>query len=284
MLSGALDAARAAPWQWPPARGWYEATGRARLRSMFPTARGLPLLLALTALSAPATAGNLPGDFVYLRDVDPGIAQDIRYAGSDNFTGRPLPGYGAAECVLRADVARALANVQADLARQQLGLKIYDCYRPARAVAAFARWSRDDRDAGAGKRFFPRLEKRALFNGGYIAAHSAHSAGNAVDLTLIARPAPPASAFDRNAAYGPCTAPPSQRAPDNALDMGTGFDCFDDTSRTASAAIAPEQRRRRALLVAAMRAHWFHNYFREWWHFSFGARGRTYDFPIAPRP
>ena len=174
--------------------------------------------------------------------------------------------------------AGARPTSQADLARQQLGLKVYDCYRPARAVAAFARWSRDDSDAGAGKRFFPRLEKRALFNGGYIAAHSAHSAGNAVDLTLIARPAPPAPAFDPNANYGPCTAPPSQRAPDNALDMGTGFDCFDDASRTASLAIALGQRRRRALLGAAMRARGFHNYFREWWHFSFGARGPIYDF------
>jgi D-alanyl-D-alanine dipeptidase len=255
---------------------------------MLLTARGLAFLLALTALSAPAAAGSLPKDFVYLRDVDPGIAQDMRYAGPNNFTGRPLPGYGAAECVLRADVAQALARVEADLAREQLGLKVYDCYRPARAVSTFARWAQDGKDdgkdAGAGKRFFPRLEKRALFNGGYIAAHSAHSAGNAVDLTLIARGAPPAPAFDRNAAYGPCTAPAAQRAPDNALDMGTGFDCFDDSSRTSSAAIAPEQKRRRALLVAAMRAHGFHNYFREWWHFSLGARGRIYDFAIGPRP
>ena len=251
---------------------------------MLLTARGLPFLLALTALSASAAAGSLPKDFVYLRDVDPSIAQDMRYAGPNNFTGRPLPGYGAAECVLRADVARALARIEADLARQQLGLKVYDCYRPARAVAAFARWSRNDSDAGAGKRFFPRLEKRALFNGGYIAAHSAHSAGNAVDVTLIARPAPLAPAFDPHAAYGPCTAPAALRAPDNALDMGTGFDCFDDSSRTSSAAIAPEQKRRRALLVAAMRRRGFHNYLREWWHFSFGARpAQAYDFPIEAR-
>jgi D-alanyl-D-alanine dipeptidase len=173
---------------------------------MFPTARGLPFLLALTALSAPAAAGSLPRDFVYLRDIAPGIAQDMRYAGPNNFTGRPVPGYGAAECVLRADVARALAHVEADLARQQLGLKVYDCYRPARAVAAFARWAKSA-DDGATKRFYPALDKRALFNGGYIAAHSAHSGGNAVDLTLIARGAAPAPAFDRNANYGPCICP-----------------------------------------------------------------------------
>ena len=97
---------------------------------------------------------------------------------------------------------------EADLARQQLGLKVYDCYRPARAVAAFARWSHDGADDGATKRFYPALDKRALFNGGYIAAHSAHSAGNAVDLTLRVRDVAPdarlgaAPSTRRTANYG----------------------------------------------------------------------------------
>ena len=91
-------------------------------------------------------------------------------------------------------------------------------------------------------------------------------------------------AFDPHASYGPCTGPAAQRAPDNAIDMGTGFDCFDEKSHTLSAAVSPAQKRWRAKLVAAMRARGFRNYFREWWHFSFGARGQAYDFPIAPRP
>src|SRR5512135_1357863 len=91
-------------------------------------------LAALAALLTPAAAGSLPKGFVYLRDVDPGIAQDMRYAGANNFTGRPLSGYDAAECVLRREVALALAKVQADLAAQDLSLKVYDCYRPTRAV------------------------------------------------------------------------------------------------------------------------------------------------------
>ena len=65
--------------------------------------------------------------------------------------------------------------------------------------------------------------------------------------------------------------------------MGTGFDCFDERSHTASRAITPEQQRRRAILVAAMRARGFHNYFREWWHFSFGRAGGAYDFAIETR-
>jgi D-alanyl-D-alanine dipeptidase len=250
-------------------------------------------LIALLSLSGPAAAAErLPAGFVYLRDIDPSIAQDMRYAGSDNFTGQPLPGYGAGECVLRRAVAQALAQVQADLARENLSLKVYDCYRPTRAVRAFMRWAQESekepdkagaRDAPT-KRFFPALEKRTLFASGYIAAHSAHSTGSAVDLTLIQRPAAPAPPFDRSAAYGSCTGPAAQRAPDTSLDMGSGFDCFDTRSYTASAAITAEQRRRRATLLAAMRARGLHNYFREWWHFSFGPRGGpAYDFPIEAR-
>ena len=250
-------------------------------------------LIALLSLSGPAAAAErLPAGFVYLRDIDPSIAQDMRYAGFDNFTGHPLPGYGAGECVLRRDVAQALAQVQADLARENLSLKVYDCYRPTRAVRAFMRWAQESekepdkagaRDAPT-KRFYPTLEKRTLFASGYIATHSAHSTGSAVDLTLIARPAAPAPPFDRSAAYGSCTGPAAQRAPDNSLDMGSGFDCFDARSHTSSGAITPAQKRWRARLVAAMRAHGFYNYFREWWHFSFGPRaGPAYDFPIEAR-
>ncbi len=72
--------------------------------------------LAALLMPAAALAGRLPPGFVYLRDVAPGIAQDMRYAGANNFTGRPLPGYDAPECVLKREVAEALARVAADLA------------------------------------------------------------------------------------------------------------------------------------------------------------------------
>ena len=165
--------------------------------------RNAPGLLLALFLAVPAGAAErLPEGFVYLREVAPGIVQDMRYAGFDNFTGRPLPGYAAPECVLRRAVAQALARVQADLARENLGLKVYDCYRPARAVAAFVRWAQSA-DDGASKRFYPALEKRSLFAQGYIAAHSGHSTGMAVDLTLVKLAAPPTPAFDRNAALRP---------------------------------------------------------------------------------
>ncbi|MBI2716105.1 MAG: M15 family metallopeptidase [Rhizobiales bacterium] len=248
-------------------------------------APGLAALLSLLLPTAPIAAREaLPDGMVYLRDVDGSIVQDMRYAGPDNFVGRPLPGYGAGECVLRREVAQALARVQAELARQQLNLKVYDCYRPRRAVAAMARWANDGAAADAGKRFYPALEKRTLFASGYIAAQSAHSTGTAIDLTLVKLPAAPAAAFDPAARYGACTGPAAQRAPDSSLDMGTGFDCFDARSHTASNAISSEQKRARATLLAAMRQHGFKNYFREWWHFTYSVPdARSYDVPIGPR-
>lgn len=202
-----------------------------------------PILL-LTLVEA-AAQGALPPGFVYLRDVDPTIAQDMRYASADNFVGRPLPGYDAPECVLRRDAALALKQVQADLALSGLALKVYDCYRPARAVQAMAQWANDGKDGGATRRFFPKLQKNTLFALGYISSRSEHSMGIAIDLTLVETPAAPTAPFDRTAAYGPCTGPATQRAPDNSLDMGTGYDCFDALSHTSNADIGAEQRRRR---------------------------------------
>jgi D-alanyl-D-alanine dipeptidase len=240
--------------------------------------------IALAAPAAAVVATVLPPGFVYLRDVDPTIAQDIRYASVNNFVGRPLPGYGAAECLLRREAALALKKVQADLAATGVGLKVYDCYRPARAVRAMAQWANDGRGAGTSKRFFPRLEKAKLFALGYIAMRSAHSSGTAIDLTLVPLPTPPAATFDPSASYGSCAGPAAQRAPDDSLDMGTGYDCLDPASHTANGAIGEEQRRNRNKLVAAMRKHGFKNYFREWWHFSYGAPAGYYDVPIGPRP
>jgi D-alanyl-D-alanine dipeptidase len=238
---------------------------------------------AALSFSLAAAQSALPAGFVYLRDLDPSIAQDIRYAGSDNFVGRALPGYDAAECILRQDAAAALKRVQADLASSGFSLKVYDCYRPLRAVHAMAAWANDGRPDTATRRFFPKLHKSMLFGMGYIASHSQHPSGNTVDLTLIPRTGAGVAAFNPSAAYGPCTASAAERSPDNSLDMGTGFDCFDPASYTASTLIGAEQRRQRRILLEAMRRQGFRNYFREWWHFSYSAPGRSYDFSIRPR-
>jgi zinc D-Ala-D-Ala dipeptidase len=247
---------------------------------------GVALAAAIAAVAGRAAAeGTLPHGFVYLRDVDPTIAQDIRYAGADNFIGRPIVGYEAAECILKREVAAALKRVEADLRERRLRLKVYDCYRPERSVRAMMQWARDGGPDGRDNRFFPRLEKSRLFALGYLAASSRHSAGTAVDVTLIEPARGSAGAFDRTARYGPCTGPPSQRSPDDSIDMGTGYDCLDVNSHTASVAVGAEPQRWRALLVAAMRKHGFRNYHREWWHFSYAVAGPSvhYDVPIRPR-
>jgi D-alanyl-D-alanine dipeptidase len=172
--------------------------------------------------------------------------------------------------------------VQADLAASGLSLKVYDCYRPIRAVRAMAAWVNDGRAEAATKRFFPKLPKSSLLRAGYIASRSRHSSGTTIDLTLMRTGATAPAAFDPKVAYGACTAPPAQRGPDNAVDMGTSFDCFDAASYTASAAIGAEARRWRNVLLAAMRKQGFANYDHEWWHFSYaGSAGApAYDFPI----
>lgn len=237
----------------------------------------------MTPLTAAAVQAQTP--LVYLRDIDASIRQDIRYAGRDNFTGKPLPGYDAAECVLRRPVALALKRVQADLVSQGLSLKVYDCYRPTRAVAAMAAWARDAHATSDTSRFYPKLDKSRLFALGYISGHSAHSRGVAVDLTIVPRNAAPAAPFDPAARYGACTAPQPERAPDDSLDMGTGFDCFDVKSHTASAAIAPAQTANRRILLEAMRRYGFTNYKREWWHFSYDRAddGVAFNAPIRAR-
>jgi len=85
--------------------------------------------------------GSSPGDFVNLRDIDPTIIQDIRYATSNNFVGRRLAGDGAAECVVKREVGIRPKAVQLELAGQNLSLKKLDCYRPARAVADMVAWA-----------------------------------------------------------------------------------------------------------------------------------------------
>jgi len=246
--------------------------------------RLLPTLIITLFLAVPAHARDmLPPGFVYLRDVDPSIAQDIRYATADNFTGHPLPGYNAGECILRREAATALKRVQSELAHENLSLKVYDCYRPTRAVRAMEAWAHDGYDDPATRRFYPVHPKRNLFALGFIAAQSRHSTGTAIDLTLIRLPEKPAARFDPAARYGSCTGPAERRAPDSSIDMGTGFDCFDLHSYRDTSAISPEQRRWRGVLNAAMHRHGFANYFREWWHFSFyGApEPRAYDFAIV---
>jgi D-alanyl-D-alanine dipeptidase len=229
-----------------------------------------------------AGAQALPGGFVLLREIDPTILQDIRYAGSNNFVGRPLAGYGAAECVVKREVGLKLKAVQQELASQKLSLKMFDCYRPARASRDMWLWAQNGRETPAERRFNPAFRKADLFRLGYIATHSQHSTGAALDLTLVDLAADNSAAFDPAKTYADCTAPENVRAPEGSVDMGSGYDCTDIKGHTNARSITPAQRRWRNLLVTAMAKQGFVNYSKEWWHFSLpGAGGPAYDFPIT---
>jgi D-alanyl-D-alanine dipeptidase len=245
-------------------------------------------MLAAATLLAPATrlaANELPQGFVYLRDVDPTIQQDIRYAGSANFVGHAIPGYDAAECVLVRQAANVLKAVQTKLKEKQLSLKVYDCYRPARAVGSFVDWAKTPDQAKTKSVYYPALAKRALFPD-YIATRSGHSRGATVDLTLVPldTTAPSEASIEQNTAA--CTAPKLARAPDNGLDMGTSFDCFDTKANTAASGLTEDERQNRAFLVDVMGRSGFKNYEKEWWHFTLENEpypNTIFDFPISPR-
>lgn len=257
------------------------------LRPAIPRATTLLAAFCLCSISAIAQESQrLPPELVFLRDVAPSIAQDIRYASPFNFTGRKVPGYESAECILTRETALALKRVQAGLERRGLSLKVYDCYRPRRAVAHFSRWVQ--RPARAGEpdnmAYMPATPRQKLMQLGYIAAVSRHSRGDTVDLTLIELPGASPKQPDPSTLYGPCTGPVEERAPDNSVDMGTGYDCFDPKSKTASPTITEAQKKWRETLVAAMVRGGFHNYHREWWHFTYGpGDGPSYDFPISAK-
>src|SRR5258707_1766736 len=242
------------------------------------------IMFAALAMAGPATAQPLLGDFVRLRDIDPTIIQDIRYAGSNNFVGRPLRGYEAAECVVKRRVALALKNIQQELAPQKLSLKMLDCYRPVRPVQDMVVWAHNGRQTTAERRYIPAFHKADLFRLGYIAEHSGHSTGTAVDLTLVDLNADNSPQYDPNKTYADCTADARARAPEASVDIGTGYECSDVKAHTRARPITPDQRRWRNVLVAAMAKQGFVNYWKEWWHFSLpGAGGPAYDFPITAR-
>lgn len=228
------------------------------------------VLMAGAALSADAFAGDLPAGFVRLAEIDKSIRQDIRYAGSLNFLGRPAKGYEAPVCILTAPAANALAAAQRKLAGEGLTLVVFDCYRPATATADFIAWS------GSGEtedpRWHPKVKRRDLIAEGYIGARSSHSRGSTVDVAIA--PIEPA----------PAPSPACGSGDAQTLDFGTGFDCFDKASETAHKPLTDGARANRQKLVDTMKAAGFRNYSREWWHFTLRKEPhpeQLFDFPVT---
>ena len=183
---------------------------------------------------------------VDVRTLDSTIRVDARYAGPDNFTGAPLPGYNANRALLRREAAEALARVQHRLAAEGLGLKIWDGYRPVRATQAMVAWTE-------------RTNQTWLLDSGYIARRSRHNQGVAVDLTLV----------DLHSGV--------------ELPMGTSFDTFGDAAHTDNATGAVKQSRDH--FVEVMASEGFTNYPMEWWHFTYVVEGPVpFDLVIRAAP
>jgi D-alanyl-D-alanine dipeptidase len=244
--------------------------------------------IALIAAPMPAAAARpdpaAPPEFVALGDLDPTILQEIRYATPHNFTGHPIDGYGAPSCILTRPAAEALALAQQDFLERGYTLKVYDCYRPQRAVDEFVSWAADLADERMKAEFYPRVDKSALFADGYIAERSGHSRGSTLDVTIVALPAADTPPYIPGHSLVDCAAPHADRFPDNSVDMGTGFDCFDTLAHTWDPRISGDQAKNRLLLDEGLERQGFVNYDKEWWHFTLKPEpfpDTFFDFPIG---
>src|SRR5262249_22940260 len=138
-------------------------------------------------LTPPSGRAAMPAEFVDAASAVDGLVVDMRYFGNENFVGRRIDGYEQPRCLLTRQAAAALARVQRELAARDLSLQVLDGYRPTRAVTHFVRWARDIADVKRKAEYYPAIDKRHLFQLGYIAERSGHSRGSTVDLTLARR-------------------------------------------------------------------------------------------------
>jgi D-alanyl-D-alanine dipeptidase len=210
---------------------------------------------------------DIPEGFVEIREVIPDIFLDLRYITNHNFLGVPVDGYAAEKCYITKAAADSLAKVQDELRIFNLSLKIYDAYRPQRAVDHFVIWAKDLSDTITKKEFYSTVDKSRLFIDGYIAEKSGHSRGSTVDLTIVPIPLASQPEFKVNDQCE-CFESAEKRFKDNSIDMGTGFDCFHHLSHTENPELTPQQRANRLLLKSLMDKYGFKNLAEEWWHYT----------------
>ena len=198
--------------------------------------------------------------FVLLSDYIPGIVQEIRYFSTYNFVGDRIDGYEEPCSLLTLQAARALKSVSNEAAVMGYRLKIFDTYRPARAVKHFVLWGIDDLDTKMKPFFYPDLQKQDLFAQGYIASKSSHSRGSTVDLTLL------------------------DISTGKELDMGSPFDFFSEVSHPDYKGVTDEQYDNRMSLRKIMVRSGFVPIDCEWWHFTLEDEpfpDTYFDFPVS---
>lgn len=219
------------------------------------------VLLSLAAQSSLAQVGDesVPASFAEIGEYSENIRIELRYFGENNFVGSVVDGYRAEKLFMSREAARALARVQEEVEAFGLSLKVFDAYRPQRAVDHFVRWAADLNDTKMKPVFYPDVAKDILFSEGYISARSGHSRGSSVDLTLV------------DAETG------------EELDMGTPWDFFDPASWPSYQNLPAQVRANRNLLASVMTKHGFRAIRTEWWHFNLANEpfpDTYFDFPV----
>lgn len=205
--------------------------------------------LVLTCLVALAT-GMTPdpsldkSDFVSIAEEIPEVMLEVRYYSTYNFVGDRINGYNAPVAYMTKEAAAALKQASDVAVKDGYRLRIYDAYRPQRAVDHFKAWAKDVNDTRMKAYFYPELDKSVLFEQGYIASRSGHSRGSTVDLTL----------FDMKTGHN--------------LDMGGTFDYFGRLSHPDYEGVTSEQYANRMYLRKIMMDAGFKPYSEEWWHFT----------------
>ncbi len=221
-----------------------------------------------------AMAGPLPPGFVWLEQLCPAAVIDLRYATARNFTGQPLRGYESGTAAVTRQAAEALARACEELAPLGLTLKVFDAYRPQRAVRHMVEWIRQPEDLRSRSLHHPRVPKSQLLARGYIAESSEHSRGSAVDVTLVATRAVRPRAVE------------GDLLPNGEVDMGSPFDFFDPQSATDFDLLPRACITNRRWLRALMARHGFRNHPEEWWHFALRDEpfpDQSFDFPLPAR-
>jgi len=189
----------------------------------------------------------IPSTFTNIKEISPSIVIEMRYYSSDNFIGKRIDGYHNPKSFITKEAAYALNKVQLELNKKGLSLKIFDSYRPQRAVNHFIRWAKVLEDTIMKRQYYPNVKKKDLFDLGYIAERSGHSRGSTVDLTLIY--------LDEN-------------KKGEELDMGSPYDFFGKISNLDYQDLNAKQDSNRELLQRIMIKYGFRPYAQEWWHFT----------------
>ena len=192
--------------------------------------------------------------FVMITDVIPDAILEIRYYSTYNFIGERIPGYEAPIAILTRQAADSLKVVSDELKDLGYRLKIFDAYRPQKAVDRFMEWAEDMNDTLMKQYFYPELEKPRIIPEDYVCRKSGHTRGSTVDLTL----------FDVKL--------------EKEVDMGCTYDYFGEMSHpdvlpgqqagAYPSVLTDQQYENRMILRRAMLAHGFKPLESEWWHFT----------------